>query len=57
MEIFLRKVGRRKYLSPIYKELCKTPENKIWAKKIFDDSKNYYHYISKNTINKIFLNK
>ena len=57
MEIFLRKVGRRKYLSPIYKELCKTTENKIWAKKIFDDSKNYYHYISKNTINKIFLNK
>ena len=51
IELFLRKVGRRKYLSPIYKELCKNPENKKWAKKIFDDSKNYYHYVSKNTIN------
>ena len=40
--------------SYLVEEMAKNPENKKWAKKIFDDSKNYYHYVSKNTINKFF---
>ena len=31
MEAFLTKVGRRKFLKPIYSALAETPNNKAWA--------------------------
>ena len=32
MKTFLTKIGRRKFLQPIYEELAKNPVNKKWAK-------------------------
>lgn len=53
MAAFLNKVGRRKFLKPIYTALAETPENKAWAKQVYEDSKNNYHYVSKNTLEEI----
>jgi hypothetical protein len=53
MEKFLIKIGRRKYLAPIYTELAKTPENKEWARSVFDKAKANYHYVSKSSVEKI----
>ena len=54
IEKFISKVGRRKFLLPIYKALVKNPEDKVWAKKVFDKSKAYYHAVSRNSIAELF---
>lgn len=56
IEKFISKVGRRKYLLPIYKALVKNPEDKVWAKKVFDNSKAYYHAVSRNSVAELFEN-
>jgi hypothetical protein len=48
IERFLKKVGRRKYLVPIYKSMNKV--NPKLAKQIFENSKNQYHAVSRNSI-------
>lgn len=53
MERFLTKVGRRKYLAPIYTALAKDPDNKAWAQAVFQKAKYNYHAISRNSIEKI----
>lgn len=53
MDKFLCKVGRRKFLSPIYKELALTPYNKEWARQVYDRAKGNYHYVAKSTIEEI----
>ena len=53
IEKFLKKIGRRKYLMPIYKALAKRPSNKKWAKEVFASSKNNYHAVSRNTVEEI----
>jgi leukotriene-A4 hydrolase len=50
LEKFLLNVGRRKFIVPIYKELVKTPEGKVWAKQIFDKAKTGYHPLAVGTI-------
>lgn len=50
MEKFLIKIGRRKYIAPIYLELAKTPENLQWARKVYSVAKENYHYVSRSTI-------
>jgi hypothetical protein len=39
---------------PIYEALVKNPEDKVWAKKVFDKSKAYYHAVSRNSIAELF---
>lgn len=53
MKLFLKKIGRRKFLLPIYKNLAKTSENKEWAKHVFEEASPYYHSVSKNTIQQL----
>ncbi len=53
LEKFLMKIGRRKYLAPLYEELAKTPKNKAWAKQIFEKAKDNYHYVSRSSIEEI----
>ena len=53
LEKFLVKIGRRKFLQPLYLELSKNKEHKIWAKKVYQKARNNYHYVSFNTIDKI----
>ena len=53
MERFLTSVGRRKFLSPLYKELVKTEEGKAWAKRVYEIAKPGYHSVSSNSIEAI----
>ena len=50
MEKFLMKVGRRKFLMPIYKNLAKTSETLAWGKKVFDKAQHNYHFVSKSSV-------
>jgi hypothetical protein len=50
---FLSKIGRRKYLVPIYEALAEKPENLIWAKELFKNVGANYHAVSRNTVQDI----
>ena len=47
---FLTKVGRRKYLEPIYNALAQKETDREWAINTFEKAKANYHYVSSNTI-------
>ena len=53
LEIFLIKIGRRKFLQPLYLELSKSEKHKIWAKEVYKKARDNYHYVSFNTIDKL----
>jgi leukotriene-A4 hydrolase len=53
LEEFLITVGRRKFLSPLYSELIKTPEGRQRAKVIYSKARPNYHYVSTNTFDKL----
>ncbi len=53
MKTFLTKIGRRKFLQPIYEELAKNPVNKKWAKEVYVKARVNYHYVSFNTVDEI----
>ena len=46
LEEFLGRVGRQKFLKPLYTELSKTPEGKARAKALFAKNKANYHPIA-----------
>jgi len=50
MKRFLYKVGRRKYIAPLYGALIKTPENLLWAKKVFLRANVSYHFVTFSTV-------
>jgi aminopeptidase N len=47
---FLKHVGRRKYVLPIFQELAKTPKNKQWAKALFQEIQSTYHPITRTSV-------
>jgi hypothetical protein len=53
MRKFLIKVGRRKFIEPIFEELVKTPDNKVWAKDLYKTARNNYHFVTRNTVAEI----
>jgi len=53
LEKFLVKIGRRKFLQPLYQELAKDQVHKKWAKKVYEKARGNYHYVSFNTIDRI----
>ncbi|WP_026897212.1 M1 family metallopeptidase [Daejeonella oryzae] len=53
IEKFLTDVGRRKFLSPLYKEMIKTSEGKQWAKNIYQKARPNYHSVSYNSIDEL----
>ena len=53
MEAFLKKVGRRKFLAPIYSALVKMEDNKSWALNVYKEARNNYHAVSWGTIDEI----
>ncbi|NCX94898.1 MAG: M1 family peptidase [Chitinophagia bacterium] len=53
MEAFISRVGRRKFLLPIYEALVKTPEGKQTAQKWFGAYKLNYHPIAQCSIAKL----
>jgi leukotriene A-4 hydrolase/aminopeptidase len=53
LEKFLIRVGRRKFLTPLYKALASTPEGKKRAIDIYEKARGNYHYVSFNTIDNL----
>jgi leukotriene-A4 hydrolase len=53
IEKFLTDVGRRKFLTPLYKEMIKTPEGKEWAKKVYAKARPNYHSVAYHTIDEL----
>jgi hypothetical protein len=50
LENFLLHVGRRKFLTPIYRELQKSPENLAWAKDVYRRARPGYHSAARSTL-------
>jgi hypothetical protein len=50
LEQFLLRVGRRKFLTPLYARLSKNPEDLKWARAVFEKARPGYHSVTVNTI-------
>lgn len=50
---FLTKIGRRKYIAPLFEALTKNEDDLIWAKKVFTKVKDNYHYLTRQTVEEI----
>ena len=53
LEKFLVRVGRRKFLEPLYKALANSDEGMQIAREIYAKARGNYHYISFETIDKV----
>jgi hypothetical protein len=53
LEAFLIKIGRRKFLVPLYTALAETEEGKAKAIAIYKKARPNYHFVSYNTINQL----
>jgi aminopeptidase N len=53
---FLSKIGRRKYLIPIYEAMLTNKKTESMSKQIFELNKNNYHPISRKSIERLFRN-
>ncbi|MFM7644500.1 MAG: M1 family metallopeptidase [Sphingomonadales bacterium] len=54
---FLGKVGRRKYVLPIYEALASSPKGLQVAKRIFHQSKSNYHSVTRGSVWKMLQKK
>ena len=50
---FLKQVGRRKFLSPLYTALAQTEEGKEFALEVYQQARPNYHFVAVNTIDAI----
>ncbi|MFM2230536.1 MAG: hypothetical protein RL607_1794 [Bacteroidota bacterium] len=53
IENFLTTYSRTYSLTPLYKEIIKTPEGKVWAKEIYAKAKSGYHATTVEALGKI----
>lgn len=53
MREFLITVGRRKFLTPLYKALMKTKEGQAFAKNVYKEARPNYHFVAVSTIDRI----
>lgn len=53
MENFLIKVGRRKFLMPLYGLLMESKEGKVMAKDIYAKARKNYHYVSIQSLDEL----
>ncbi|MBI1838629.1 MAG: M1 family metallopeptidase [Flavobacteriia bacterium] len=47
---FLNKIGRRKYIAPLYQALSENPDDLIWAKKVFIKAGMGYHFVTRSSV-------
>ncbi|MCC6782835.1 MAG: M1 family metallopeptidase [Planctomycetes bacterium] len=50
---FLREVGRRKFVKPLFAALAKTPEGLVRAKAIYAEARQRYHAVTRGTIDQL----
>lgn len=55
IESFLIQTGRRKFLMPLYQQMCKTPAGKKWARSVYEKARPNYHYVATSSIDKLLL--
>lgn len=55
METFLCSVGRRKFLTPLYKAMMQTNQSEM-AKRIYAKARPGYHYVAQNTLDELVGN-
>lgn len=53
MEQFLSQVGRRKFLTPLYSEMMKTPKGREMAVRIYGKYKQNYHPLAQESLGKL----
>ncbi len=53
LEEFLVNIGRRKFIKPLYEELCKNPEGEKRALAIYRKARPGYHPIARETVDRI----
>jgi hypothetical protein len=53
MAVFLKEVGRRKFLTPLYKALATTEDGKKFALEVYLEARPNYHFVSVNSIDDI----
>ncbi len=53
MENFLIRVGRRKFLMPLYERLCQTEDGRQLARQIFEKARAGYHAVSENSVQEL----
>ena len=54
LENFLSRVGRQKFIKPLYAEMAKTPDGKVKARALFAKNKANYHPISAAAVEALF---
>lgn len=57
IESFLMTTGRRKFLSPLYQELLKSPEGSGRARAIYEKARPNYHFVATNTFDRLIRSK
>jgi leukotriene-A4 hydrolase len=50
---FVRRVGRRKFVLPIFKALSESPDGRSKARQLFKEIRNRMHFITRNSVAKI----
>ncbi|MBM3186883.1 MAG: M1 family metallopeptidase [Bacteroidetes bacterium] len=56
IETFLGKVGRRKYVLPIYETLLNNKKTETMANDVFEKNKKHYHSVTKKSIEELIKN-
>lgn len=49
-EEFMIRTGRRKFIVPLYRELCRSEKGKIFAKNIYKKARPNYHFVATATL-------
>ncbi len=52
---YLIAIGRRKLIVPLYKELAKTRQGKMWALKVYKQARSGYHSLAQGTVDGILF--
>ncbi|MBF9238013.1 M1 family metallopeptidase [Hymenobacter sp. BT683] len=55
LENFLRHVGRRKFLVPLYRALLATPDGRARARKIYAEARANYHSVATGTLDALLV--
>ncbi|WP_233079907.1 M1 family metallopeptidase [Rheinheimera soli] len=53
LEQFLLKVGRRKFVVPLYQQLSQNPEYLEWAKNLYQKARPGYHPLTQSAVDKV----
>lgn len=54
---YLKSIGRRKLVCPLYEELVKYPEGASFAKAVYKEARPGYHYLTQHTVDAIFTDE